>query len=174
MIVIMPETLKIKKHLMICFYDVKWFSCLEFKKHVVSLSTIEAEFITTAACAAQSIWMICILDRLGIKQNKCIIFCDNSSTITHSKNPVIHVRFHFLWELTNQGEVELVHCGTKDQLAYIMTKALKLEVIVKLIERLGMCSIEGINLLYFSSKIVQFKGGLVGIMSLCVEHVISC
>jgi len=98
------------------------------KQPVVSLSTTEAEFISAAACAAQSIWMIRILDRLGIKQNKCIIFCDNSSTIKLSKNPVmhgkskhIHVRFHFLRDLTNQGEVELVHCGTKDQLADIMT-----------------------------------------------------
>lgn len=119
---------------------------------MVSLSTTEAEFISAAAGAAQSIWMMRVLERLEIKQSKCIILCDNSSTIKLSKNPVmhgkskhIHVRFHFLRESTNQGEVKLVHCGTKDQLADIMTKALNREVFVKLRERLGMCSIEEIN-----------------------------
>lgn len=63
----------------------------------------------------------------------------------HGKSKHIHVRFHFLRELVNQGEVEFVHCGTKDQLANIMTKALKLEVFMKLRERLGICNIEGIN-----------------------------
>ncbi|XP_050896137.1 secreted RxLR effector protein 161-like [Lathyrus oleraceus] len=79
------------------------------KQYVVSLSTTEAEFISAAACAAQRIWMMHVLERLGIKQSKCIILCDNSSTIKLSKNPVmhgkskhIHVRFHFLRELTNQ------------------------------------------------------------------------
>ena len=52
-----------------------------------------------------------ILEKLGHKQDKCIdIFCDNSSTIKLSKNPVMHgrskhidVRFHFLRDLTNDG-----------------------------------------------------------------------
>jgi len=117
---------------------------------MVFLSTIEIEFISAVACVAQSIWMIHVVQRLGIKQSKCIILCDNSSTIKPSKNLVmhgkskhIHVQFHFLRELTNQGEVELVHYVTKDQL--LDTKALKLEVFVKLRERLGICNIEGIN-----------------------------
>jgi len=122
------------------------------KQPVVSLSTTEAEFISAAACAAHSIWMRRVLENLGVKQEKCIILCDNSSTIKLSKNLVmhgkskhIHVRFHFLRELANQGEVELIHCGTKDQLADIMTKALTLEAYTKLRKRLGICSFEEIN-----------------------------
>ena len=48
------------------------------------------------------------------------------------KNPVMHghskhidVHFHFLQELTKVGTVELVHCGTWEQLANVMTKPLK-------------------------------------------------
>lgn len=37
------------------------------KQPVVSLSTTEAEFISAAACAAQSIWMMHVLENLGIK-----------------------------------------------------------------------------------------------------------
>ena len=65
--------------------------------------------------------------------------CDNSSTIKLSKNPVmqgwskhIDVRFHFLRDLTKDGEVELAHYKTQDQLADLMTKPLKLDAFQKL------------------------------------------
>jgi hypothetical protein len=61
-----------------------------------------------------------ILEKLGHVQGMCTtIYCDNSSTIKLSKNPVLHgrnkhinVRFYFLLELTKDGIVELVHCST--------------------------------------------------------------
>lgn len=109
----------------------------------------EAGFISTTVCAAQSIWMMCVLERLEIKQSKCIIFCDNSQRLNFRRILLCMVRvsiftfdFTFFVRLANQGEV---HCRTKDQLVDIMTKALNREVFVKLRERLGMCSIEEIN-----------------------------
>lgn len=88
-----------------------------------------------------------ILEKVGQEQSKCTtVYCDNSSAIKLSKNPVVHgrskhidVRFHFLRDLTKDGVVELVHCGLKDQIANIMTKSLKLEVFLKLRELLGVC-----------------------------------
>ena len=52
-----------------------------------------------------------IIEKLSLEESKCttIIFCDNSSTIKLSKNPVSHgrskhidVRFHFLRDLTRK------------------------------------------------------------------------
>jgi hypothetical protein len=37
--------------------------------------------------------------------------------------------------------IELIHCASQEQLADIMTKALKLDVFVKLRERLGVCRV---------------------------------
>lgn len=61
------------------------------------------------------------------------------------KNPVLHgrskhieVRFHYLRELTKEGKVKLIHCGTQDQLADIMTKPLKLDTFRKLKEEIGL------------------------------------
>ena len=123
------------------------------KQPVVTLSTTEAEFIAAASCACQSIWMRRILDVLGLEQSKCTdIFCDNSSTIKLSKNPVMHgrskhidVRFHFLRDLTMDGIVKLEYCGSKDQLADIMTKPLTLEVFTRLRELLGVCMAPNVN-----------------------------
>ena len=61
------------------------------KQPVVSLSTIEAEFIVATSCACQAVWMRRILEKLSHTQgNYTIVFCDNSSTIKLSKNPVMH------------------------------------------------------------------------------------
>ena len=56
-----------------------------------------------------------------------IIYCDNSSTIKLSKNPVMHgrskhidVSFHFLHDLTRDGMVTLMHCHSQEQLVDIM------------------------------------------------------
>ncbi|KAL8158906.1 hypothetical protein V2J09_000443 [Rumex salicifolius] len=46
--------------------------------------------------------------------------------------------YHFLRELSKERIVELVYCSTEEQLADIMTKALKLESFMKLQAALGM------------------------------------
>ncbi|RDX91468.1 hypothetical protein CR513_26546, partial [Mucuna pruriens] len=75
----------------------------------------------------------------SIKQpmEKCTtVLRDNSSTIKLSKNRVLHgrsqhidIRFHFLSDLVRDGVIDLKHCNTEDQVADIMTKPLKLEVL---------------------------------------------
>jgi hypothetical protein len=62
-----------------------------------------------------------------------VVFYDNSSAIKLLNNPVLHgkskhidIRFNFLHDLTKDGVVELMHYGSKDQIANIMTKPLKL------------------------------------------------
>lgn len=123
------------------------------KQPIVTLSTTEAEFVAASVCACQGIWMKRILKELGHSNGGCTtVMCDNSSTIKVSKNPVMHgrskhidVRFHFLRNLTKNGTIELVHCGSQDQVADIMTKPLKLSAFLKLRELLGVCEISDIN-----------------------------
>ncbi|XP_048324673.2 secreted RxLR effector protein 161-like [Ziziphus jujuba] len=106
------------------------------KQPIVTLSTIEAEFMAATICACQGVWMKRILRELGHFDGGCItLMCDNSSTIKLSKNLVMHgrskhidVRCQFLRNLTKDGIIELVYCGSQDQVADIMTKPLNLEV----------------------------------------------
>ena len=58
----------------------------------------------------------------------------------HSCSKHIDLRFHFLRELTKAGTVELVYCGTQEQLVDAMTKPPKLDVFLKLRASLGVCS----------------------------------
>lgn len=110
------------------------------------LSTTEVEYVAAAACACQAMWMKMVLKRLCYNEECTTIFCDNSSIIKLSKNPIMHkrskhivVRFHFLRDLCNEGAVLLVHCGSQDQVADILTKPLKLEQFQKLRDLLGVC-----------------------------------
>lgn len=123
------------------------------KQPIVTLSTTEAEFVAAAACSTQAIWMKRILAALGYQGDEStIIFCDNISTIQLARNPVFHakskhieVRFHFLRDLENDEIVQLVHCGTHDQIADVLTKPIKLESFRKMRERLGVCEAPVVN-----------------------------
>lgn len=117
------------------------------KQSIVTLSTTEAEFVAAASGACQAVWLRNMLEEIGFIQGvKTVLFCDNSSTIKLSRNPVlhgrskhIHVRYHFLRELVNDGVIELEYCHTEEQLSDIMTKAVMLEVFEKLRKELGLC-----------------------------------
>ena len=76
-----------------CFYLrnnlVSWISK---KQNSVSLSTVEDEYIAAASCAAQLLWMKKLLHGYGITQDTMCVFCDNTSAINLSKNPVQHLK----------------------------------------------------------------------------------
>lgn len=91
------------------------------KQPIVTLSTTEAEFVSAAYGACQAVWLINVLKEIGCDQEEgTIMLCDNSSTIKLSKNPIlhrrskhIHVRYHFLRELVNEGTIQLDYCATQ-------------------------------------------------------------
>ncbi|TXG53998.1 hypothetical protein EZV62_019254 [Acer yangbiense] len=116
------------------------------KQPVVTLSTTKAAFIAAASYACQAVWLRRVLEKLGLTQgNSTTVFCDSSSAIKLSKNPVmrgrskhIDMRFHFLRELTKIWTVKIIHCNTQEQVADVMTKPLKLEAFKKLRDLLGV------------------------------------
>ena len=80
------------------------------------------------------------------------IFCDNTSTISLSKNHVFHkkrkhidTRFHFIHELVNNGDIALQFCGSQDQLADILTKPLGKSVFDFQRQHLGIISVDVCN-----------------------------
>ncbi|XXG58987.1 hypothetical protein AAC387_Pa04g1157 [Persea americana] len=116
------------------------------KQPIVTLSTSEAEFVTVASCVCQAVWLRWMLETLHHDQQDLIVmFCDNSSTIKLSKNPVMHGRskhidvcYHFLRDLTRDGVVKMINCHTQEQLADIMTKPLPLADFEKLRALMGV------------------------------------
>jgi hypothetical protein len=88
------------------------------------------------------------LQDIQVKYDEPIsIFCDNTSAISISKNPVMHsktkhipIKFHFLWEQVTEKNIKLEYIGTKEQIADIFTKPLPRETFEYLRQETGSSS----------------------------------
>ena len=121
---------------------VSWY---RKKQHSVSTSTTEAEYIAAGSYYAQILWIRNQLRDYGLLLNKIPIFCDTTSAITISNNPVQHsrtkhidVRYHFIREHVMNGTVELHFVPTEQQIADIFTKPLDESTFSRLVCELGM------------------------------------
>ena len=104
-------------------------SWLREKQNLVSLSTVEVEYIAAGSCCAQLLWMRKLLHDYGITQDTICVFCDNTSAINLSKNPVqyskskhIEIQYHFIRDLVEEKIVCLEFINTDNQNVDIFTK----------------------------------------------------
>jgi hypothetical protein len=101
------------------------------KQTFVALSTAEAEYVAARQCCAQLLWMRQTLWDFGYNLSKVPLLCDNESAIYMADNPIEHsrtkhidIRYHFLRDHQQKGDIEVFHISTENQLAYIFTKPL--------------------------------------------------
>jgi hypothetical protein len=103
---------------------VSWAS----KKHnSVALSTAEVEYIAAGHCCAQLLWMRQTLRDYGYKLSKVPLLCYNESAIRMTYNPVEHsrtkhidIRYHFLRDHQQKGDIEITYVSTHNQLTDIL------------------------------------------------------
>ena len=79
------------------------------------------------------------------KKKGTVPYSDNKSAIAIAKNPVSHerskhisIKYHFIREAQEKGEIQLHYCQTGEQLADIFTKALPREIFCYLRENIGV------------------------------------
>lgn len=121
---------------------ISWFSK---KQSSVALSTTEAEYMALSLCCTQLLWIKQQLSDFEIQVNNIPIYCDSTSAINLSKNPVLHskakhieVRYHFLRDHVNLGHIHIEHVRTDQQVADIFTKPLNQAIFETLRARLGL------------------------------------
>ena len=122
------------------------FSWASKKQERVAHSSAEAEYVSASEATKQVVWLRKVLEDMGEKQEMAtVLFCDNKSAISMSKNSVFHSRtkhinlkHHYIREAVEDEEVQIKHVKTEDQLADIFTKALLCDKFVYLRELLGM------------------------------------
>jgi hypothetical protein len=96
------------------------------------LSSTEAEYIAGAHTAKEAVWLRQLLSKLGQDTSSpTVLHIDNQSAITIARNPEFHnrmkhidVRYHFLWQVVDDGTLELVYTPTGEQVADMLTKGL--------------------------------------------------
>ena len=101
------------------------------KQNTIVLSTTEAEYVSATNCCSQVLWVRNQLKDFSIRYENILIFCDNTSAINLSKNPIQHsrskhieIKHHFITDHVNKKEIELIFVDTENQLADIFTKPL--------------------------------------------------
>ena len=116
------------------------------KQSSVAQSTTEAEYVAAASCCSQLLWMISTLRDFGLSFSRVPLLCDSTSAISVAKNLVLHsktkhidVRYHFLRDHQEKGDIELCHVDTQNQLADILTKPLDQATFARLRGELGVC-----------------------------------
>ena len=114
------------------------------KQKTVSLSSCESEFMAATAAAKQALWLRNLINEITKQDPKPVtLFVDNNSAIALMKNPVFHgrskhidLKYHFIRECVERGQIVVKRVGTEEQKADILTKAMpavKLSVMSHLI-----------------------------------------
>ncbi len=117
------------------------------KQPIVSLSSMEAEYIALTAAAKEAIWLSKLELELGEnKMNKAIIIKeDNQSTIKTANDQILNerskhidVRYHFIRELIKEKRLKIEYLSTNDMLADTLTKPLGVIQLEKLNKEMGL------------------------------------
>jgi hypothetical protein len=123
-------------------------SWIRKKQSSVSLSIAKEEYIATASCCTQVLWMKQTLKDIQVEYGEPIpIYCDNTSAISISKSSMMHskmnhipIKYHFLREHVAENNIIVEYVGTKEQVADIFTKPLPREAFEYLRQRLKVIS----------------------------------
>ncbi|GJV50630.1 retrovirus-related pol polyprotein from transposon TNT 1-94 [Tanacetum coccineum] len=112
-------------------------------------TSAKAEYVAAVGCYASILWMKSQLSDYDIHYKMIPIFCDNTSAIAISNNPLLYsrtkhidIRYHFIRDHVLKGDIELHFIPTKYQLANIFTKPLDEPTFTRLKAELGMLNID--------------------------------
>lgn len=122
------------------------------RQQSVSVSTTEAEYIAASEACKEAIWLTQLLSDLDERCNRPVeLYLDNQSAIRLIKNPEMHtrakhisVRYHFIRELYEKGDINVTYVNTNDQEADIFTKALHRDKFQKLRHFLGVRELQNV------------------------------
>ena len=119
-----------------------WFSK---KQNLMALSMTEVEYIATGSCYAQILWIKQQLIDFEIELKDIPIRCDNTSTISltknsiqHSRSKLIEIRHHFIRKHVQNNDVVLEYINTEKQLADIFSKILNEDRFYEIRRELGI------------------------------------
>jgi hypothetical protein len=114
------------------------------KQKLVSKSSTEAELIGLSDSFTQAIWTRDFLIEQGYKVGPATLYQDNKSTIalaekgrsTSDRTRHIHIRYYFVKDRIDSGEVRIEYLQTDLMLADILTKPLQGELFRRLRDQL--------------------------------------
>jgi hypothetical protein len=125
---------------------ISWAS---IKQKFVALNTTEIEYIEACDACMEAVWLRKLVSGLFVQVlDSTVIYCDNQSCVKLSKNPVFHdrskqieIKYYFLRDKVQKGELILQYISTDEQTTDILTKPLSKIKFAYLKGRLGLVEI---------------------------------
>ena len=107
----------------------------------VALSTAEAEYMALSDASKECVHLKGLLQSMDVEQEEIpTIFEDNQSAQKIAENPVMHdrtkhidIRYHFVRELVEAKQIDIMYISTADMIADLLTKAVSRSVFQRLI-----------------------------------------
>jgi len=116
------------------------------RQEIISLSTMESEYVAATYAAKEALWLHSLLSQLfDMDLKPTTLFSDNQSAIAltkdhqyHARTKHIDIRFHFICWIIENGSLRLVYCPTNDMVADALTKALPSPKVKHFAKELGL------------------------------------
>ena len=112
------------------------------------MSTPKDEYVSTTSCCSQLLWVKYQLEDFSSIENNIPVYCDNTSAISLSKNPIHHakaknieIKHHFIYDYVQKVVFDIMHVDINHQWADIFTKPLYEECFIYIREHLNMTSL---------------------------------
>ena len=105
------------------------------KQTTVACSSVEAEYMAITEAIKQALWYEMFMNELGIKYNHpMIVNVDSQGAMQLTTNPIYHkrtkhvdIRYHFIRDVIEKGDIKLKHVPSADNKADGFTKSLSAE-----------------------------------------------
>jgi hypothetical protein len=102
------------------------------KQNFVSLSAIEVEYIAACDACTKAVWLCKLVSELfDHVLDSTVIYCDNQSYVKLSENSMFHdrskhieIKYYFLRDKVQRGEVVLQYISTDEKTTDILSKPL--------------------------------------------------
>jgi hypothetical protein len=142
----------------ICVKTWNWTHYLV--KLAAKVRSCEAEYMAISLAAQEIMWAKQMLLEMGYDQSTTVCYEDNQGCIAFinshkNSNRMKHVdiRYHFIREQVENGNIKVVYCYTKDMLADILTKGLPKQSFTYLRDALKI--MPAVSLDRFSRSIIE-------------------
>ena len=112
--------------IMVCGGPISWKSQL---RKTLAHSSCEAEYMALSEVGREIIWLCNFLDEIGVEYETPQLFCDSSSAINWSEDPIQHQRtkhveldYYYIREIVAEQKVKLYKIHTKENVSDLFTK----------------------------------------------------
>ena len=112
------------------FFGAPPIAWQSLKQKIMALSTCEANYVAAATAACEAVWLCWLLGELtGEEAHPLALMVDNQPAIALVKNLVLHdrsknidIKFHFLWDCNDGGQIVIEFVEIGRQVVDILTK----------------------------------------------------